>query len=32
MIYVELCCNAESSGEVDGLLVEMDVQLAEILH
>jgi predicted nucleic acid-binding protein len=30
MIYAELCCNGGSSGEADGLLAEMDVQLAEI--
>jgi predicted nucleic acid-binding protein len=28
--HAELCCNAESTGEVDALLKELDVQLSEI--
>ena len=28
--YAELCCNTESTGEVDALLKEPDVQLSEI--
>lgn len=30
MIYAELCCNAESFGEVDALLAELDLRLTEI--
>ena len=30
IIYAEICCNAESSGDVDRLLVEMEVKLSDI--
>jgi len=30
MVYAELCCNAESIGEVDSILGEMDIHLSEI--
>ena len=30
MVYAELCCNAQSTSEVDALLNGMEVQMAEI--